>query len=182
MVAMATTFPKVARTRLGYDTTEVERFLQSARQSFEDGGGLSSAAIRTHAFRMRRGGYATAAVDQALERLEDALAEREREVAVRRGGEKPWFRNTRGLAQEILARIERADGHRFTRVGVLRHGYSRRDVDRFSKRIRAYFKDGAELSVEQVRGVAFRRQRRGYQEAQVDALLDSVIEVMLAVR
>ena len=40
---------------------------------------------------------------------------------------------------------------------------------------------GAEVQLEQVRAVAFRMQRGGYREVQVDAVLDAVIEVMLAV-
>ncbi|WP_354002861.1 DivIVA domain-containing protein [Microbacterium elymi] len=32
-----------------------------------------------------------------------------------------------------------------------------------------------------MRTVAFRMQRRGYREAQVDAVLDAVVDVMLAV-
>ena len=45
-----------------------------------------------------------------------------------------------------------------------------------------YLADGEPVSVEQVRSVAFRMQRGGYREAQVDAVLDAVVEVMLAVR
>jgi len=37
------------------------------------------------------------------------------------------------------------------------------------------------VTPEQVRAVAFRMQRGGYREAQVDAVLDAVVEVMLAV-
>ena len=38
------------------------------------------------------------------------------------------------------------------------------------------------MSVEQVRTVVFRSTKRGYNETQVDLLLDAVIDVMLAVR
>jgi DivIVA domain-containing protein len=48
-------------------------------------------------------------------------------------------------------------------------------------RIARYLESGESLTVEQVRTVAFRMQRGGYDEVQVDAVLDAVIEVMLAV-
>jgi DivIVA domain-containing protein len=38
------------------------------------------------------------------------------------------------------------------------------------------------MSVDEVRTVMFRPQRGGYKEVQVDLLLDSVTDVMLAVR
>ena len=61
-------------------------------------------------------------------------------------------------------------------------GYNRQDVDRFGGRLVKYFQDGRPMSVEEVRTVTFREQRGGYREAQVDLLLDSVTDVMLAVR
>ncbi|MDQ1530908.1 MAG: hypothetical protein QOE37_1013, partial [Microbacteriaceae bacterium] len=48
--------------------------------------------------------------------------------------------------------------------------------------VRAYFEEGAQLAVDDVRAVAFRPKRNGYQEAQVDLLIDGLVEVMLAVR
>ena len=38
------------------------------------------------------------------------------------------------------------------------------------------------MSIDEVRTVAFRPRRGGYREAQVDMLLDTVVDVMLAVR
>ena len=38
------------------------------------------------------------------------------------------------------------------------------------------------MSVDEVRTVAFRTRRGGYSEAQVDAFLDAIVGVMLAVR
>ena len=49
-------------------------------------------------------------------------------------------------------------------------------------RIVRYLRDGDPLTAEQLRSAAFRMQRGGYREEQVDALLDATIDVILAVR
>ena len=72
--------------------------------------------------------------------------------------------------------------HRFDRVSFLSDGYHRKDVDAFADRLVTYFQDGTALSVDEVRTVAFRPQKGGYRETQVDLLLDTVVDVMLAVR
>jgi len=54
--------------------------------------------------------------------------------------------------------------------------------DAFAERLTAYFQHGKPMSVDQVRTVTFRTKKRGYTEAQVDLLLDAVVDVMLAVR
>ncbi|MFD1715900.1 DivIVA domain-containing protein [Amnibacterium flavum] len=183
---MGTTFPRTARSRQGYRVAEVEQFLEDARQAYDrppgDLGGLDAETIRHTAFGMERGGYSTAHVDAALERLEDAFAIREREIAYRTVGDKAWFGQARETAQEILARLARPDNRRFARVGGLSEGYNRRDVDRFCARLRRYFREGEVVGIDEVRSVAFRAQRGGYREQQVDLLLDSVVDVMLAVR
>lgn len=180
------TFPHVRKRSLGYRVDEVEEFLKIARSAYDaDRAGqeqVSSESIRLTAFSMARGGYAPAAVDAAMERLEDAFASREREQAVRRSGEKAWYSNTRMLAKEIIARLSRPRGERFARTGLLAVGYRPKDVDVFMERVRLYFEEGTELTVEEVRGVAFRSARHGYREAQVDLVIDGVIEIMLAVR
>lgn len=184
---MSTTFPRTRGRRLGYDTAEVEQFLAQARAAY-DGGPASTASevtaaeIRRAAFTMQRGGYATAAVDAALERLEDAFAARERERKLRGAGERAYYAGTRALAKEIIARMERPSRQKFTRTGPFAVGYSVKDVDRFADQVRAYFEEGAQLAVDDVRAVAFRPKRNGYQEAQVDLLIDGLVEVMLAVR
>jgi DivIVA domain-containing protein len=183
---MGTTFPRTRRTRRGYRVDEVEKFLEEARSAYdgspEEDGALDAAAIRKVAFGLERGGYSTAHVDAALERLEDAFALREREQAYRTVGDKAWFGQARAGAQELLDRLARPDNHRFARVGGLSEGYRRKDVDRFCARLRRYFREGEQISIDEVRTVAFRPQRGGYREQQVDLLLDSVIDVMLAVR
>jgi DivIVA domain-containing protein len=183
MSAMPSSFPLVRGRALGYDPTEVDQFIAVARSEFERRvGGLRAEDRRRTAFSMRRGGYATAAVDAALERLEDAFAQRERDAALRSGGERAYYAGTRQLAKEIIARFERPDGTRFDRVGFSRIGYSVRDVDAFAHEARSYFEDGSHVPVERVRSIAFRAKRGGYSEAQVDLVIDGLIETMLAVR
>ena len=64
---------------------------------------------------------------------------------------------------------------------MLRYGYRIDEVDIVADKIAAFLEAGEPVTVDQVRTVAFRMQRRGYSEAQVDAVLDAVVEVMLAV-
>ena len=182
MSTMSTTFPR-ERRRLGYDEQEVDRFIAGARAAFATpGNGMSAADIRRTAFTMKRRGYVTRTVDAALERLEDAFAKRERDVAVASGGERVFYADTRKLAKEIIGRLERPAGKRFDRVGLSRVGYSVREVDRFAEDARSYFEEGSRVPVERVRSIAFRPKRGGYSEAQVDLLIDGLVETMLAVR
>jgi DivIVA domain-containing protein len=180
------TFPRSPKSKPGYDVAQVDEFLVAARRAYDSDpsapGALSAADIRHTAFSMAKGGYSTSHVDAALERLEDAFAARERDAARGSGHDSAWFEDARTSAQAILERLERPVGHRFQRVSFLTLGYNRQDVDRFAGRLVKYFQDGRPMSVEEVRTVTFREQRGGYREAQVDLLLDSVTDVMLAVR
>ncbi|MGN6427077.1 MAG: DivIVA domain-containing protein [Leifsonia sp.] len=180
------TFPRSPKSTLGYDVDEVDEFLKSARTAYDGDGAtaatLTAADIRRTAFTMAKGGYSTQHVDAALERLEDAFAARESEAARQAMGDAAWYEEARTTAQAILDRLERPAGERFQRVSLLTLGYNRQDVDRFAGRLVKYFQDGRPMSVEEVRTVTFREQRGGYREAQVDLLLDSVTDVMLAVR
>jgi DivIVA domain-containing protein len=180
------TFPHTRKSKLGYDTEQVDEFLQTARRAYDgdspDAPTLTAADIRHTAFGMEKGGYSTTHVDAALERLEDAFSAREREAARADKGEAALFEEARTTAQVILNRLDRPIGHRFDRASVFTYGYNRADVDRFSARLARYFQDGKPMSVEEVRTVTFRPQRGGYKEIQVDLLLDGVTDVMLAVR
>lgn len=185
------TFPRTRTSTLGYDTEQVDEFLQTARRAYDgsaadgdstDAPTLTAADIRHTAFSMKKGGYSTTHVDAALERLEDAFAAREREAARSEMGDTAWFEQARTTAQVILNRLERPAGQRFDRVSFLTYGYNKGDVDRFANRLSKYFQDGRPMSVEEVRTVTFRPQRGGYREVQVDLLLDGVTDVMLAVR
>jgi DivIVA domain-containing protein len=180
------TFPRAPKSKPGYNVDEVEDFLRTARLAYETDRGraptITASDIRQTAFALQKGGYVTDQVDAALERLEDAFALREREAARARQGDAAWYAEARSTAQVILNRLARESGHKFNRTSILTVGYRRADVDAFSERLVHYFRDGQAISLDDVRTVTFRSQRGGYREAQVDSLLDSVTDVMLAVR
>ena len=167
----------------GYHRAAVDTFLASARRAFEQGDdSLSADDVRTASFPLVKNGYVVADVDAALGRVEDAFAARERERVVRSQGAGAWVERAREDAQVILDHLARPRRHRFARTGVLTFGYRLDEVDHVSTRIVRYLRDGDPLTAEQLRSAAFRMQRGGYREEQVDALLDATIDVILAVR
>ncbi|MGF3055447.1 DivIVA domain-containing protein [Microbacterium sp. YY-01] len=167
----------------GYEPTEVEDFLRRARASFDErDGAVTSADIRSASFRMVRRGYQPEAVDAALTRIEDALAQRERSAAIAQRGARAWVDDARSTAQVIVEHLQRPAGARFARTGILGYGYDRAEVDHVCERITAFLRDGEEITAEQLRSAAFRMKLRGYREEQVDALIDATIDVVLAVK
>ncbi|MFG6476501.1 DivIVA domain-containing protein [Microbacterium sp. P06] len=179
----AAPFPDVVGRQKGYEKRAVDAFLARAREAFEadEPGTLRSAEVRATAFPLVRRGYAIAPVDAALGRIEDAFAAREREQAMSRRGARAWVAESRETAQTVLDRLTRPRRRRFARVNVLRYGYRIDEVDLVADKLARYIASGDPVTPEQVRAVAFRMQRGGYHEVQVDAVLDAVVEVMLAV-
>jgi DivIVA domain-containing protein len=182
---VSTTFPRAKRGP-GYDIDEVEDFLEDARRAYTGDRGsvqvVTAASIRQMGFTMRRGGYSPAAVDSALERLEDAFAARERDRALTELGNHGAYQRARADAQVILDRCTRPRGRRFMRVGILTGGYSVRDVDAFADRVVRYLQQGTPLTVDDVRGAVFSAQRGGYRETQVDVVLDAIVDLLQAVK
>lgn len=167
----------------GYHRAAVDTFLASARKAFETGSDdLGADDVRIASFPLVKNGYVVADVDAALGRVEDAFAARERERAVRSEGAGAWVERARSDAQVILDHLARPRRRRFARTGILTFGYRIDEVDHVSSRIVRYLRDGDPLTAEQLRSAAFRMQRGGYREEQVDALLDATIDVILAVR
>ena len=176
-------FLRVPRNKKGYDPEAVEQFLNRARSSYQQGvRGLTSDDIRAVGFPLVRGGFDVRSVDQALARLEDAFAARERESRIRQLGVAAWVDAARAEAQELLARFGRPRGSRFDRTSAWRMGYSVAEVDAVADRLARFFAHGDTVSAEQLRLAAFHHQRGGYSEEQVDAALDAAVRVILAVR
>lgn len=176
-------FPVTRGRAKGYDRAAVDSFLSRARDAFESPGypSMTSGHVRAAAFPLTRRGYEITSVDAALTRIEDAFARRERDAAIARVGTDVWIARTRRDAQTVLDRLQRAPRRRFERTGALRYGYRVNEVDFVMDKLARYLETGTGATIEQVRGVAFRMQRGGYREVQVDAVLDAVVEIMLAV-
>lgn len=176
-------FPEVAGRDKGYEKRAVDAFLGHARGAFESQATVVMTAddVRQVAFPLVKRGYDVASVDAALGRIEDAFAARERAARISAVGAQAWVERARETAQVILDRLSRPRRQRFRRAGILRYGYRMDEVDLVSDKLVRFFERGDAVTPEQVRAAAFRMQRNGYAEEQVDALFDAVVEVMLAV-
>ena len=186
MMETMSTFPRAKRSQPGYDIEQVEDFLEDARRAYATDAraatAIDSSAIRRMSFTMQKGGYSPAHVDAALERLEEAFARREHERGVIEHGEETWYARVRERAQQTLETLNRPDGERFRRVSRISRGYRIAEVDRFAARIADYLEDGPDMTAREVRTVQFDAQFGGYDEDEVDAMLDTVVSLMLAVR
>ena len=181
---MDSPFPLADKGMPGYDPEVVQEFLERAKRVFEGAeDGLTSADIRHKVFPLvGKEGFATKDVDEALWRLEEAFADKERLSETEAVGEENYYKDVRERAQEILDRAARPAKLKFRTTSLLRPGYHVGDVDALCDQLAGYFQQNQSLSVSAVRRALLRTSLGGYDEAQVDALLDDTISVMLAVR
>lgn len=179
-------FPLSRKGQLGYQTDAVDSFLQRARSTYDSEAGsikpVTSADIRKVAFPLKKNGYSARFVDAAMDRLEEVFYERERRVRMSDIGDDAWWAEVGQLLREVRRRIELPNGSRFRRRGFLATGYRRSQVDAFLDRVSALFAGEGQITTAEVRSVVFHSEWRGYDEDQVDALLDAVIEILLATR
>lgn len=178
-------FPTAGRREKGYHPRQVDAFLERARAAYEQGDvrTLTAQDIRNASFRLQRRGYSARHVDAALDRLEDVFFERARRTKIREQGEEAWWRETRSLLSDVRGRIGRSRGRRFKRRGLFARGYRRSQVDAFLDRIGTMFENReVTITPTEVREVVFHSQLRGYDEAEVDALLDALVDIVLSTR
>ncbi|HEY1156835.1 MAG TPA: DivIVA domain-containing protein [Arthrobacter sp.] len=181
-------FERVQRTEYGYNAKQVDQFLQRARVSLETPQAatepVNSSDVRAVSFDPVKGGYSAAVVDAALDRLEDAFARRERDELIAAQGEEAWLREIGNLSGILRGRLHRPDGDRFRRPSKKKgRSYNTDDVDRLCHELIAYLEQDKPLSVDSVRRAVFRPAvgQEGYEESQVDAFLDRVVELMAAI-
>ncbi len=184
---MTDLFPRAKGMRYGYHMGQVGEFFNRARRAYERPGEvgveMSTLDIRTAAFDLKRGGYATAAVDAALDRLEGAFAVRAREQFVRTHGQDAWMQDLAQRAQVLYPRLRRPAGQKFDPPPGLRGGYDRKQVDALLGRITSFFDTGKPLTADEVRSVTFKRRGKfkAYNERTVDAYLARTVDVLLGV-
>lgn len=168
----------------GYDRGEVDRFMARAREAYDSGRGMPLAEIREASFSMGAGGYSPAEVDAALDRLEDAFASAERDRYIEQYGEDAWYEQLFQRAQPLRRRMERADKQRFREPpNASALGYRKDEVDNICRQLEQYLDGENPMSVDEIRTITFvtASGSNAYDEAQVDAFLDRVTEIMASV-
>ncbi|MFI5084668.1 MAG: DivIVA domain-containing protein [Actinomycetales bacterium] len=184
---LAAPFARVGRGELGYNDKQVDIFLARARAYYtsEEAAGkpLTSSEVRSQAFDAAKGGYRPEAVDAALDRLEDVFAQREREQLIASKGEDAWLMQIGKISAVLRGRLHRPDNERFRRPKRKVPSYATADVDGLCRKLLGYFEQDQALSVDVVRRAVFApaRGRDGYEESQVDAFMDRVVELMATI-
>ena len=168
-------FPRAPRFSRGYQTGQVDAFFTRVL-----GARVTANEVRTIGFDLVPGGYAVEVVDEALDRLEDDLAQSEREQLRSQLGERGFVAQLTGQAQMLRGRLAREHGDRFARASAWSSGYDVGDVDELCDQIADYFDGEQSLSVAELRAAVFRPRRgaRAYSEHAVDTFLDRVVAVM----
>ncbi|GER22567.1 hypothetical protein NCCP1664_10640 [Zafaria cholistanensis] len=181
-------FERVGPQEFGYNVKQVEHFLARARATFngtdDDSTVVTSHLVRRTAFEPQKGGYNAREVDSALDRLEDVFAQRERDALIQTEGEEAWLQQVGRLSSILRGRLHREPGERFRRPS--RRGvpsYNVEDVDDLCEQLIGYFEEDMPMSVDAIRRVTFREAKGqdGYEESQVDAFLDRVVELMASI-
>lgn len=181
-------FKLVGPKEVGYNVKQVDVFLERARAYFLNddthGPAITSHDVRTASFDPSRGGYSAQAVDAAMDRIEDEFVLREKDLLITAEGEKVWMIKIGKTASLLRSRLHRPDGERFRRPSKKSaQSYNVNDVDVLCRELLVYIEDNGELSVDVVRRAVFAPEKGadGYEESQVDAFLDRVVELMAAI-
>ncbi|GAA1814039.1 DivIVA domain-containing protein [Nesterenkonia flava] len=185
---MATTttplFTLLPEQEQGYHRGEVDEFMARAREAYDSGRGMPLSEIRDASFSMGPGGYDPAEVDAALDRLEDAFAGAERDRYIEQHGEDAWYELLAERAEPLRRRLERPDGRRFREPAQSSAiGYQKEQVDELCRQLEQYLDGENPMSVDEIRTITFTASTgaHGYDEAQVDAFLDRMTEIMASV-
>lgn len=182
---MSAMFTAVSKLRTGYDQAQVEEFFSLARSVYEGSthAEVTAATVREATFELVRGGYATATVDAALDRLEQAFVARTRADVIASQGQQAWMGQLADQARTLYPRLSRPARKRFAPPAKGERGYHPDDVDELCTRMVAYFDRGAALTSDDVRGATFRRKdgAGGYAEGPVDAFFSRAVEILLGV-
>lgn len=176
-----TMFPRVRRLRRGYHCAQVETFLARVEQALSGAQPQVTAAdVRRVGFELVRHGYALAAVDAHLDELEERLLAMQSPSGGGRRARNDPSSDLLFLRDELVAPYMR----RFPRARTWRRGYLLDDVDDFLDRVTETLSGAGEhpVTVDDVRRVAFRPKRGGYEERAVDETLDRVVEALLVLR
>ena len=171
-------FAQSGKRKLGYNISQVDEFLELARQQYTDPSKelVTSLDVRTVRFKLVKNGYSISVVDAALEKLEDAFAAAEFTREVTNQGYFEFTEDLDNQRQELVARCTRPNRKKFSRRKFPNKGYSLKQVDKLCSQLGNSMKNNADLTVREVRTATFKSKRGGYAEYQVDAFLEKVVD------
>lgn len=177
---MSYSFPSASSKQFGYEKSQVDLFVSQARAQFQDPSlsVITSDEIRAAEFDLVLGGYEVTRVDAAMESLENEFASREIKRQITNRGDAALADRQARLMEIVAGRLQRKNRHRFKNTGFLVRGYDRKQVDRLCESIQAHLVNAQPMKLNLVRRAVFTLRRRGYAEAQVDAFLDRVMEIL----
>ncbi|MDY6054691.1 DivIVA domain-containing protein [Micrococcus sp.] len=179
-----TSFDRVGEDEIGYEPAHVDAFMERASRTGSGEGSLTAEDVRQARFATVGGGYATDQVDDELDRMEEELVSAERAAWAESHGGRSWDEDLADRVRELRARADRAPAERFRRPSREEaESYDVGQVDALVDRIDATLAGDTDdaVSADDVRRAAFASAegRDGYEEAQVDAYLDAVVDVLL---
>lgn len=193
-----TTIARVGKRKKGYDVHQVDAFLEQAHALYEaDGIQLHRSDIQDASFDIVKGGYAIPQVDAALERLEQAVTDKQTQYDIAQLGRVAWKAQTEAQFQELDRHAQRTEGQRFAPAQPKTPSYDRKQVDRLIDRVLAKAeaelerisagssgRQGPEadptLTSQYVEDVSFtqRKGKHGYDERQVDYYLNACVNLL----
>ncbi len=193
-----TMIARVGKRKKGYDVHQVDAFLEQAHALYEaDGIQLHRSDIQDASFDIVKGGYAIPQVDAALERLEQAVTDKQTQYDIAQLGRVAWKAQTEAQFQELDRHAQRAEGQRFAPAQPKTPSYDRKQVDRLIDRVLAKAeaelerisagssgRQGPEadptLTSQYVEDVSFtqRKGKHGYDERQVDYYLNACVNLL----
>jgi DivIVA domain-containing protein len=177
---MSKNFPTADSKELGYDQGQVDAVINQARVQFAEPASniIDAKKLRTSQFDLVAGGYVIAEVDEALDRLDDAFARREKQRLTTSFTSVDAFDEVDKIRKLIKNRVRRPNRKKLARVGFFAKGYSVKQVDRFLAEIGLRLSGKNDLSIGELRNVTFKPKWGGYVENQVDALIDKTVEYL----
>ena len=193
-----TTIARVGKRKKGYDVHQVDAFLEQAHALYEaDGIQLHRSDIQDASFDIVKGGYAIPQVDAALERLEQAVTDKQTQYDIAQLGRVAWKAQTEAQFQELDRHAQRTEGQRFAPAHPKTPSYDRKQVDRLIDRVLAKAEAELErisagssgsqgpeadptLTSQYVEDVSFtqRKGKHGYDERQVDYYLNACVNLL----
>lgn len=186
---------RAGKRKLGYDTTQVDAFLERAHTLYDSEGiNLTQQDIQSVSFELAKDGYVISQVDAALHRLEQAVVDKQTAWEIGQQGRVAWKAQTEKLYQKVASHVERAPRERFKPGAPKQPSYDKKQVDRIADQVvdkaaAALGVDGvtqndvkglADLNADAVNNVIFtqRKGKKGYDERQVDYFLNVCVQLL----